>query len=66
VGGISTRMVGNQKCVNCEENPILTRCKGKWDYRIRMDVTKTACEDVDWMYVAQDRGPFSGCCGYGN
>jgi hypothetical protein len=31
------------------------RPKCRWEDNIRMDITETGCEGVDWMHLAQDR-----------
>jgi hypothetical protein len=31
-----------------------------------VDLKEMECEDVDWIYLAQDKGRVAGPCGYGN
>jgi hypothetical protein len=34
----------------------LERPTRRWEDNIRVDVRETGCENVNWMYLAQDRG----------
>jgi hypothetical protein len=31
-----------------------------------MDISEIGCEGVDWIHLAQNRGPLAGCCEHGN
>jgi hypothetical protein len=38
----------------------------RWEDNIRMDLREIEWEGVDWIHLAQDRGPVAGSCEHGN
>jgi hypothetical protein len=37
----------------------------RWEDNIRMDLREVGWEVVDWIHLAQDKGPMAGCCEHG-
>jgi hypothetical protein len=46
----------------------LGRPRRRWEdsTRIKMDLIEVVWGGLDWIYLAQDRGPVEGCCEHGN
>jgi hypothetical protein len=38
-----------------EGKRVLVRPRSRWEYNIIIDLRKAGWEDVDWIYLAQDR-----------
>jgi hypothetical protein len=38
------------------------RPRRRWEDGIRMDLRKISWRKVEWIQLAQDRGPVAGCC----
>jgi len=49
-----------------ERRRSLGRTRHRWEDNIRIDVREIGWECVDWIYLAQDKGPVAGCCEHGN
>jgi hypothetical protein len=48
-----------------EEKRLLRRPGRRWADNINMDLGKIGWDDVNWIDLAQDRGPVKGSCEHG-
>jgi hypothetical protein len=44
----------------------LERPRRRWEEGIRIDVREMGWGNVEWIQLAQNRGPVAGCCKYGD
>jgi len=44
----------------------LRRARHRWEGDIKMDLGNLGCEDVDWIYLFQDRFSLLGSCKHDN
>jgi hypothetical protein len=49
-----------------EGKALHVRCRNRWEDNIKMNLKKIVFGGVDWIHLAEDRGPVVGSCGNGD